>query len=242
MPGKVNPVICEAVIQAGAQVMGDHVAVTVGAQWGQLDLNTMLPLIIRNLLESIRLLANVARLFADKAVAGLAVNEETCRAYVEISPSMATALNPLVGYDRAAEIAKRAFRERRPVRELAREMTDLTPEQLAVALQEDGKILFTGSSYEESTSRYGIIVGRRNRDGSPDTSFGSHGITRVMMGKSFATSRRIASQQDGRIVVAGDVGTKAAGIHSRSSRYPSDLVLFRLTPNGQLDENFGLRP
>jgi len=134
MPGKVNPVLCESVIQVGAQVMGHHVAVTVGVQWGQLDLNTMLPLITRNLLESVRLLANVARLFADKAIAGLAVNEETCRAYVEISPSMATALSPLNGYDRAAEIARRAFRERRPVRELAREMTDLTPEQIERAL------------------------------------------------------------------------------------------------------------
>jgi fumarase (EC 4.2.1.2) len=135
MPGKgETPVLCESVIQVGAQVMGHHVAVTVGVQWGQLDLNTMLPLITRNLLESVRLLANVARLFADKAIAGLAVNEETCRAYVEISPSMATALSPLIGYDRAAEIARRAFRERRPVRELAREMTDLTPEQIERAL------------------------------------------------------------------------------------------------------------
>ena len=134
MPGKVNPVICESVIQVGAQVMGNHVAVTLGTQWGQLDLNTMLPLIARNLLESIQLLASVARLFADKAIAGLVANEETCRGYVEISPSMATALNPLIGYDQAAEIAKRAFEERRPVRELAREMTDLTPEQIEQAL------------------------------------------------------------------------------------------------------------
>jgi fumarate hydratase class II len=94
----------------------------------------MLPLIARNLLESIRLLARVARLFADQAIAGLVANAETCRGYVEISPGMATALNPLIGYDRAAEIAKRAFAERRPVRELAREMTDLTPEQIEQAL------------------------------------------------------------------------------------------------------------
>ncbi len=134
MPGKVNPVICESVIQVGAQVMGNHLAVTVGTQWGQLDLNTMLPLMARNLLESIRLLANVARVFADKAVAGLVANEETCRAYVEISPSMATALNPLIGYDRAAEIAKRSFRERRPVRELAKEMTSLPAEEIDRAL------------------------------------------------------------------------------------------------------------
>jgi fumarate hydratase class II len=134
MPGKVNPVICEAVVQVGAQVSGNHLAVTLGVHGGQLDLNTMLPLIARNLLESVRLLANVARLFADRAIAGLAANEETCRDYVERSPSMATALNPLIGYDRAAEIAKRAARERRPVRELAREMTDLDPQEIDAAL------------------------------------------------------------------------------------------------------------
>jgi fumarate hydratase class II len=134
MPGKVNPVICEAVIQVAAQSMGNHVAVTVGAQWGQLELNTMLPVIARNLLESIRLLARVSRVFADKAIEGLVANAETCRGYVEISPSMATALNPLIGYDRAAEIAKRSFKERRPVRELAREMTSLSPAEIEQAL------------------------------------------------------------------------------------------------------------
>ncbi len=134
MPGKVNPVICEAVMQVGAQVMGNHVAVTVGAQWGQLDLNTMLPLIARNLLESVRLLASVSRLFADRALAGLVADAEACRDYIEISPSMATALNPLIGYDKAAEIAKRAFKERRTVRELAREMTGLPAAELDAAL------------------------------------------------------------------------------------------------------------
>jgi len=134
MPGKVNPVICESVIQVGAQVMGNHVAITLGAQWGQLDLNTMLPLIARNLLESIHLLARVARAFADKTLAGAVANPEVCRDSVERSPSMATALNPLIGYDRAAEIAKRSFQERRPVRELAGEMTQLKPEEIEHAL------------------------------------------------------------------------------------------------------------
>jgi fumarate hydratase class II len=134
MPGKVNPVICEAVIQVGAQVMGNHVAITVGGQWGQLDLNTMLPLMARNLLESVRLLAAASRAFADKALAGLVANQETCRGYIEISPSMATALAPLIGYDQAAEIAKRSFKERRPVRELAREMTKLDPKEIDRAL------------------------------------------------------------------------------------------------------------
>jgi fumarate hydratase class II len=114
--------------------MGNHVAITLGAQWGQLDLNTMLPLIARNLLESVHLLARVARVFADKALLATVANEETCRDYVERSPSMATALNPLIGYDKAAEIAKRSFKERRPVRELAREMTKLKPEEIDHAL------------------------------------------------------------------------------------------------------------
>ena len=134
MPGKVNPVICEALIQVCAQVTGNHLAVTLAVQGGQLDLNTMLPLAARNLLESIRLLANASRVFADKAIAGLVANPETCRAYVEVSPSMATALNPLIGYDRAAEIAKRSFKERRPVRDLAREMTTLEPGEIDRAL------------------------------------------------------------------------------------------------------------
>jgi len=134
MPGKVNPVICEAVTMVGAQVMGNHVAITVGAQWGQLDLNVMLPMIARNLLESVQLLANASRVFSDKALKGLVANAETCRSYIEISPSMATALNPLIGYDKAAEIAKRSFKERRTVRELAAEMTTLTPAEIDAAL------------------------------------------------------------------------------------------------------------
>lgn len=134
MPGKVNPVICEAVTMVGAQVMGNHTAITVGAQWGQLDLNVMLPMMARNLLESIQLLAAASRVFADKALEGLVANADTCRDYIEISPSMATALNPLIGYDQAAEIAKRSFKERRPVRELAAEMTQLSKAEIDAAL------------------------------------------------------------------------------------------------------------
>ena len=134
MPGKVNPVICEAVTMVSAQVMGNHTAITVGAQWGQLDLNVMLPMMARNLLESIQLLAGASRAFADKALAGLVANVETCRDYIELSPSMATALNPLIGYDKAAEIAKRSFEERRPVRALASEMTSLSKAEIDAAL------------------------------------------------------------------------------------------------------------
>jgi fumarate hydratase class II len=134
MPGKVNPVICESVIQVGAQVTGNHMAVTIAGQWGQLELNVMIPLIARNLLDSIGLLANVSRVFADKALAGIQADEELCRDYVERSPSMATALNPLIGYDKAAEIAKRSAKEGVPVRKLAAEMTDLSAEDIERAL------------------------------------------------------------------------------------------------------------
>jgi fumarate hydratase class II len=134
MPGKVNPVICEAVIQVGAQVAGNHVAVTIGVQGGQLDLNTMLPVIARNLLESVTIVAAASRIFADKCIAGLEANVEQCTDYVERSPSMATALNPLIGYDKAAEIAKRSAKENRPVRELAKEMTSLSAEEIDRAL------------------------------------------------------------------------------------------------------------
>jgi fumarate hydratase class II len=134
MPGKVNPVVCEAVIMVAAQVTGNHAAITIGSQWGQLDLNVMLPMMAKNLLESIQLLAAASRVFADKALAGLVANADTCRDYIEISPSMATALNPLIGYDAASEIAKRSFKERRPVRELAQEMTKLSKAEIDAAL------------------------------------------------------------------------------------------------------------
>lgn len=134
MPGKVNPVICESVIQVGAQVTANHLAVTLGGQWGQLDLNVMMPLMARNLLESIDLLAAACHVFVDKALKGLVANREVCEGYVERSPSLVTALNPLIGYDRAAEIAKRAYAENRPVRLVAYEMSGLSKEQVDAAL------------------------------------------------------------------------------------------------------------
>ncbi len=134
MPGKVNPVISEAVIQVGAQVTGNAQAIVIGGQWGQLDLNVMLPMMARNLLESIRLLANVSRVFVDKALAGLAANRERAEGYVEGSISMATALNPLIGYDSAAKIAKKSHATGRTVRELAYEESGLSREQIDEAL------------------------------------------------------------------------------------------------------------
>jgi fumarate hydratase class II len=134
MPGKVNPVICEAVIQVGAQVIGNCQAITLGGQWGQLDLNVMLPMMARNMLESIRLLANASRVFVDKALTGMEANRARAEGYVEGSISMATALNPLIGYDNAATIAKKSHATGRTVRELAYEESGLSREQIDEAL------------------------------------------------------------------------------------------------------------
>jgi fumarate hydratase, class II len=109
MPGKVNPVVCEAVRQVAAQVFGNDAAVGFAGSQGDFELNVMLPVMARNLLESIRLLANVARLFADRCVDGLVADEEVCRAYAEGSPSIVTPLNRYLGYEEAAVIAKQAL-------------------------------------------------------------------------------------------------------------------------------------
>jgi fumarate hydratase class II len=118
MPGKVNPVLCEAVLQVVAQVVGNDAAVAWGGAAGNFELNVMLPVIARNLLESVRLLANVSRVFADRCVAGIEANVERCREYAESSPAIVTPLNHYVGYDEAAKIAKQALAERRTIREV----------------------------------------------------------------------------------------------------------------------------
>jgi fumarate hydratase, class II len=118
MPGKVNPVLCEAVCQVVAQVVGNDAAVAFGGAAGNFELNVMLPVIARNLLESIRLLANVSRVFADRCVAGIEANVDRCREYAESSPSIVTPLNHYVGYDEAAKIAKQALAERKTIREV----------------------------------------------------------------------------------------------------------------------------
>ena len=130
MPGKINPVIGEAVTLVCAQVIGNDVAVTIGGQSGNFELNLMLPLIAHNLLQSVTLLANASRVLADKAVAGFTINRERMEDLVEKNPILVTALAPHIGYDLAAQIAKRAMAEGKRVREVAREMTDLAPEQL----------------------------------------------------------------------------------------------------------------
>jgi len=118
MPGKVNPVVPEAVRQVVAQVYGNDAAVAFAGSQGDFELNVMLPVIARNLLESIRLLANASRLLADRCVAGLVANEEICRGYAESSPSIVTPLNRYLGYDEAAAIAKQALKENKTIRQV----------------------------------------------------------------------------------------------------------------------------
>ncbi|ORJ57472.1 class II fumarate hydratase [Geothermobacter hydrogeniphilus] len=118
MPGKVNPVMAESLIQVCAQVIGNDAAITLGGLAGNFELNVMLPLLARNLLESIELTANAARLFAEKCVTGLQANAERCAELVEQSLAMVTALAPRIGYDRASELAKQAFREGTTIRAL----------------------------------------------------------------------------------------------------------------------------
>src|SRR5229473_445385 len=121
MPGKVNPVIPEVVTQVAAQVIGNDQAITVGGLQGHFELNVFVPLMARNLLDSIKLLASAARLFAERCVDGIEANREQCERYAELTLSAATALNPYIGYDKATEIVKEAAASRRSLREVARE-------------------------------------------------------------------------------------------------------------------------
>ncbi len=118
MPGKVNPVIPEAVCQVVAQVIGNDAAVAFGGAAGNLELNVMLPVIARNLLESIRLLANISRLLADRCVDGIEADVERCRTYAESSPSVVTPLNRYIGYEEAAKVAKQSLREQKTIRQV----------------------------------------------------------------------------------------------------------------------------
>ncbi|MFF0285058.1 class II fumarate hydratase [Streptomyces sp. NPDC005262] len=139
MPGKVNPVIPEAVLMVAAQVMGNDTTVTVAGAAGNFELNVMLPVIAKNLLESVRLLANVSRLLADRTVDGITADVERAREYAESSPSVVTPLNKYIGYEEAAKVAKKSLAERRTIREVVLasgyvERGDLTVEQLDEAL------------------------------------------------------------------------------------------------------------
>ncbi|MEY2231805.1 MULTISPECIES: class II fumarate hydratase [Streptomyces] len=139
MPGKVNPVVPEAVLMVAAQVMGNDAAVAVAGAAGNFELNVMLPVMARNLLESIRLLGSASRLLADRTVDGITANEARAREYAESSPSVVTPLNRYIGYEEAAKVAKRSLAERKTIREVVLESGyvergALTLEQLDEAL------------------------------------------------------------------------------------------------------------
>jgi fumarate hydratase class II len=121
MPGKVNPVIPEVVTQVAAQVIGNDTAITVGGLQGHFELNVFVPLLARNLLDSIKLLASASRLLAEKCVDGIEANREQCERYAELTLSAATALNPYIGYDKGTEIVKEAAASGRSLREVARD-------------------------------------------------------------------------------------------------------------------------
>jgi fumarate hydratase class II len=121
MPGKVNPVIPEVVTQVAAQVMGNDTAIAVGGMQGHFELNVFVPLLARNILDSVKLLASASRLFAEKCIDGIEANRENAERYAELTLSAATALNPYIGYDRATAIVKEAAASGRPLREVARD-------------------------------------------------------------------------------------------------------------------------
>ena len=125
MPGKVNPVLCEMVVQVGAQVFGNETVVALAGASGSFELNTMMPVLAYNLLQAIELLANASRVFAERCVRGLEADEERCQSNVERSLAMGTALVPVIGYDKAVKIVKAAAESGRTVREVALEMSGL---------------------------------------------------------------------------------------------------------------------
>jgi fumarate hydratase class II len=130
MPGKVNPVIPEATTMVAAEVIGNDTTITIAGQSGNFQLNVMLPLIGYKLLESLRLLANVSRALADTAIAGFVVNESRLKDALDRNPILVTALNPVIGYEKGAAIAKKAYAEGKPILEVAAKNTDLPLEQL----------------------------------------------------------------------------------------------------------------
>ena len=130
MPGKVNPVIPEAVAMVAAQVVGNDATIAMAGQSGNFQLNVMLPVVAYNLLQSIDILTTAVAALADKAIAGFTVNEDNINRALDRNPILVTALNPVIGYELGAAIAKKAYAEGRAVREVALAMTDLSEEEL----------------------------------------------------------------------------------------------------------------
>jgi fumarate hydratase class II len=134
MPGKVNPVQCEAVMMVAAQVMGNHVTVTIGGQHGNFELNVMMPVMAHNLLESISILTTVSDAFRTKCVEGITANRKRAQDLLERNPSIATALNKSIGYDEAAKVAKESAANNESVRDVVKRRGLLTDEQLDTVL------------------------------------------------------------------------------------------------------------
>jgi fumarate hydratase class II len=130
MPGKVNPVIPEAVAMVAAQVIGNDASITIAGQSGNFQLNVMLPLIAHNLLQSIGILANVSVLLADKSIAGFKVNKARVNQALAMNPILVTALNPVIGYEKGAATAKQAYKQHRPIMDVALETTGLSKDEL----------------------------------------------------------------------------------------------------------------
>jgi fumarate hydratase class II len=130
MPGKINPVLCEAVTMVCAQVMGNDVAVNIGGASGNFELNVFMPVMAVNLLDSINLLSGSSRAFTDKCVAGIEANADRCRETVERNLAICTSLAPVIGYDEAASLSKVAFKEGKSIREVALERGTLSAEEL----------------------------------------------------------------------------------------------------------------
>ena len=130
MPGKVNPVIPEAAAMVAAQVIGNDATIAVAGQSGNFQLNVMLPVVAQNLLQSIEILTNLAPLLADSAIAGFTVNQSNLDSALDRNPILVTALNPVIGYEKGAQVAKKAYAEGRPVKEVAKELTDLSDDEL----------------------------------------------------------------------------------------------------------------
>jgi len=145
MPGKVNPVMCEMMMMVSAQVTGNDAAITLSNTHGNFELNVMLPVIAHDLLQSITLLGHASRLFADKAIACFTVNNGRIASLIDKNPILVTALNPVIGYDKAAQIAKKAYAEGRALKDVAAEMTDLSKDELD-RLLDPGKMTKGGNT------------------------------------------------------------------------------------------------
>ena len=173
MPGKVNPVVPEAVTMVAAQVIGNDTTITIGGQSGNFELNVMLPVIADNLLDSLNIIGNVARVLADSCIQGFTVNEDVLARALQRNPILVTALNSVIGYDLGAATAKKAYAEGRSILDVALEMTDLDEDELKRLLDPDkltrggiqGLWFFACPDYKAARSHATATSGNRAASG-----------------------------------------------------------------------------